>query len=241
MFPEWNIDNENWNDASDVTGIDVKYPSHIEISTFKTVKEMLGLDITAEIDAKTMKSAAKDKKHAPAQFDEANVDYAGRQLPRVFLDKGSKNKTTTNDEEALKYAYNWPFHLNTPPTKSYEYTTYVDAPPERDPLMCISYDMIKRFGVPLLGCEASPNSQYPFLWHALYPKNKAGRACYNPSGKYCVKLFLAAKWRKVKISDTLPISADGRPAIASSSELYELWPSLLAKAVYTVYTACGSV
>jgi len=65
----------------------------------------------------------------------------------------------------------------------------------------------------------------PFLWQAIYPKFKSQRPYYNPSGKYCVKLFLAGKWRKVTVSDVLPVEADGRPAIASSSEAYELWPS----------------
>ena len=54
-----------------------------------------------------------------------------------------------------------------------------------------------------------------------------------------MRLFLAGKWRKVTVSDVVPVGLDGKPLIASSVQQLELWPTILAKAVYTVYHACG--
>ena len=54
-----------------------------------------------------------------------------------------------------------------------------------------------------------------------------------------MRLFLAGKWRKVTVSDVVPVGLDGKPLLASSVQQLELWPTILAKAVYTVYHACG--
>ena len=78
-----------------------------------------------------------------------------------------------------------------------------------------------------------------YLWRAIYPKLPNGKPCYNPSGKYCVKLYLAGKWRKVYVDDSVPLRSDGLPALASSEDRLELWPLILSKALYTVYSACG--
>lgn len=78
-----------------------------------------------------------------------------------------------------------------------------------------------------------------FLWRAIYPKLPSGKPVYNPAGKYCVRLYLAGKWRKVYVDDAIPVTDDGKPALACSADPLELWPLLLAKAVYAVYSACG--
>ena len=57
--------------------------------------------------------------------------------------------------------------------------------------------------------------------------------------KYCVRLYLAGEWRRVFVDDSVPLTVDGNPALASSSDRLELWPLLLAKAIYSVYSACG--
>ena len=41
------------------------------------------------------------------------------------------------------------------------------------------------------------------------------------------------------MDDTVPVTVDGRSALAFSSDKLELWPFILAKAIYTVYSACG--
>jgi len=110
------------------------------------------------------------------------------------------------------------------------------ADPERDPLMCAAFRLVAQYAPGVLKTQ---KDSFPFLWQAIYPKGPADKPIFNSSGKYCVKLFVAGKWRKITISDKLPVSKDGKPAIACSSEQTELWPTILAKAVYTVYHTCG--
>ncbi len=54
-----------------------------------------------------------------------------------------------------------------------------------------------------------------------------------------MRLYLAGQWRRVYVDDSVPTTIDGTPALAGSSDRLELWPLLLAKAVYAVYSACG--
>lgn len=105
---------------------------------------------------------------------------------------------------------------------------------EIDPLMCATFELVKRFSATLMADKESP-----YLWRAIHPQLPDGRPYYNSSGRYCVKLFVAGAWRKVYVNDNVPLSESGEPAVASSSCPQELWPMLLAKAVYTVYTALG--
>ena len=76
-----------------------------------------------------------------------------------------------------------------------------DAPngPERDPCMCAAFRIVSRFAPSVLQSlepsaastpiDASSGMQY--LWRSIYPRLPSGRPCYNPAGKYCVRLFLA--------------------------------------------------
>lgn len=120
---------------------------------------------------------------------------------------------------------------------------------EIDPILCQSYRILTRFASNITGNHpnfpANNHSQVEFnkqfLWRAIYPQLPvSGKPVYNPSGKYCVRLFLAGQWRKVYVDgDTIPMREDGTPAIATSEDKYELWPFILAKAIYTVFSACG--
>ncbi|CAN0550565.1 unnamed protein product, partial [Ectocarpus sp. 8 AP-2014] len=35
--------------------------------------------------------------------------------------------------------------------------------------------------------------------------------CYNPCGRYLIKLFAAGRWRRVEVDDSIPLDATGRP------------------------------
>jgi hypothetical protein len=83
----------------------------------------------------------------------------------------------------------------------------------------------------------SVGESVPFLWENVYPKDSNGRPSYNPAGKYLVKLFISGKWRAITIDDRVPVDANGDPVIAASANPQELWPTLLAKAVYKVYSS----
>ena len=128
----------------------------------------------------------------------------------------------------------------------------------RDPVMCEVFKFVQTFGPAICkletnsdeinestkaveGEEATPPSiEAPsYLWNNIWPKSPEGRPVYNPSGKYCVKLFLGGAWCKVAMDGTLPVRADGEIGIATSQEILELWPSLLAKAIYIAYTKSG--
>jgi Calpain family cysteine protease len=113
---------------------------------------------------------------------------------------------------------------------------------EIDHNMCAVFRIVSEFAMRNSGVDKSEGDKdkgtCKVLWNSIYPQLPSGRPVYNASGKYAVKLFLAGKWRKVIVTDVIPMTADG-PAIASSQELLEMWPVILSKAVYSVYTACG--
>lgn len=115
---------------------------------------------------------------------------------------------------------------------------------EVDSCMCAAFRIIAEFArknsnyTAELNPSGSGASISRFLWNSIYPQLSTGRPVYNPTGKYSVRLFLGGKWRKVQVTDLVPIGHSGC-AIARSVEPFELWPLLLSKAVYSVYTACG--
>lgn len=126
---------------------------------------------------------------------------------------------------------------------------------EVDPLLCQTYRLLSVFGPGVhralqeywggagrdsaAGIAAAHVDN--FLWRAIYPQLPDGKPVYNPLGKYCVRLYLAGRWRKVYVDDSVPVRSDGRPALAGSEDKCELWPMVLSKAIYRVYSACGWV
>ena len=71
-----------------------------------------------------------------------------------------------------------------------------------------------------------------FLWELIYPKAADGvTPAYNPSGKYAVRLFEQGAWRMVVVDDRMPF-VHGTLLVPSSASRLELWPMILAKALY---------
>ncbi|KAG0239688.1 calpain 7 [Actinomortierella wolfii] len=64
----------------------------------------------------------------------------------------------------------------------------------------------------------------------IYPKNKFGEPCYNPNGKYLVKLTFNGIPRRVVVDDYLPVSRNGTLMCTFSTNKNELWPSIIEKA-----------
>jgi len=54
------------------------------------------------------------------------------------------------------------------------------------------------------------------------------------SGKYIVRLHYMGYWRRIVVDDTIPVDKDGRPLLPRTSNNFELWPMLLAKALFKV-------
>jgi hypothetical protein len=75
-----------------------------------------------------------------------------------------------------------------------------------------------------------------FLWEAIYPKGPDGKTPkYNPNGQYSIKLYVNGNWRRIDVDDRIPINMNtGEPILPCSSNVYELWPMLLSKALCIV-------
>lgn len=72
-------------------------------------------------------------------------------------------------------------------------------------------------------------------WQLIYPQNDQKLPIFNPGGKYVVKLYVKGKWRKIIVDDKFPFNREGKIQIAHSLYSDELWPSILAKAIYKVF------
>lgn len=118
-----------------------------------------------------------------------------------------------------------------------ERDVYAESPigPEIDHLVCDAFRLVSRFATQ----QQLQGSEQEFLWQSIYPKLPNGRPCYNPAGKYIVKLFLAGHWRRIVVNDVYPVDSNGTPVIVSSLNILELWPTILTKAIYTIYKACS--
>ncbi|KAF1798666.1 hypothetical protein V8B55DRAFT_1523513 [Mucor lusitanicus] len=64
----------------------------------------------------------------------------------------------------------------------------------------------------------------------IYPQNKQGQPCYNPNGKYVIKLVYNGIARKVVVDDLLPVSREGTLMCTFSTNKGELWASIIEKA-----------
>ncbi|KAG2237583.1 hypothetical protein INT48_004485 [Thamnidium elegans] len=64
----------------------------------------------------------------------------------------------------------------------------------------------------------------------IYPQNKHGQPCYNPNGKYVIKLVYNGIARKIVVDDLLPVSREGTLMCTFSTNKGELWASIIEKA-----------
>ena len=71
----------------------------------------------------------------------------------------------------------------------------------------------------------------------IYPQNENGTPIYNPSGKYCVKLYHMGEERKIEIDDKFPVNKSTfEPFFPHCESPYELWPLILTKALIKLYS-----
>ncbi|KAG5317869.1 ADGB protein, partial [Pseudoatta argentina] len=73
-------------------------------------------------------------------------------------------------------------------------------------------------------------------WMHVYSMNEVGiniqhRPIINPNGKYIVRLYCMGCWRRILVDDIIPVDKDGKPLLPRTSNNFELWPMLLAKAL----------
>ena len=73
------------------------------------------------------------------------------------------------------------------------------------------------------------------IWKRIYPQ-KDGIPIYNPHGKYWVKLHHMGEERLVEIDDKMPCDAKGHIMLPHSEHPFEIWPTLLTKAILKLYS-----
>lgn len=76
-----------------------------------------------------------------------------------------------------------------------------------------------------------------YLWELIYPKGSDGLPAVSPTGRYGVRLFDHSRWRLVEVDDRMPFDGQDRPLLPLSSDPLELWPLILARAVYKLSAA----
>jgi hypothetical protein len=239
VLPIWSTEGINWSEAIAPEEVfSIKYPEHITVSQGKALRAYLNLDVEeAAPDPKAKGKKPEPKKGAVADaLAEPAVDEAtGKTLPRMFLENVDVQNVPVVHSG---FTPAWPFYRKQ------------DSGEFVDPLVVAALEIIARVGPTLASLPQSasitgdgaraPKCGMQYLWRSIYPKLPGSeRPCYNPAGKYGVRLYLGGQWRLVSVTDEVPLDADGERAVACSSNPLELWPMIIAKAVYTAYTKCG--
>ena len=230
LFPEWDLDtlvDEDWHDSDDAF-IDEEFtfqmlPCWLSAKTTQLVRahELLVVEGQAEIvDKGDEKEAQESLGTQDKVLPEIVVLPSGEDWPprRSFpLDRGFAKVIKPHAEEGVDQ--------------------------ERLNENIAEEDVIGASILRLIAAYASSSEELednPFLWEAIYPQDELGRPCYNPGGKYAVKIYVCGVWRKVIVDDRIPVDINQRATIVSSQERREMWPMILLKAAYKSVYLMGS-
>lgn len=270
IFPDWSLAGQNWHDNQDAEEY-VKYPSGIKPLNFQNIRAVLNLEAAesktkSKVDGKKYKDSTseifteaatdEDGRKIPKIIfrDDENIDdyyaplqfhrkYSAEQVERALLQDNLRDRIAASEGSSIDENISRASLQQECDSLIAERDVTQELPmgPETDSCMCSVFRIVCEFAQRHQKNTSENNSvNKRLLWNSIYPQMSSGKPVYNPSGKYAVKLFLGGKWRKVVVTDTIPMGKDG-PAIASSLQPLELWPLLLSKAVYSVFTACGCV
>jgi hypothetical protein len=226
---------ENWGDeVPEESSPEIKYPSYLQFDKYVSAVTYFGLDAGEPVDPKAKgkkdakKPPAKGKEEVIAEVTETLFNENGIEMPVVYKAQADE----------------WSVY---PPLRMSDRSADSDKV-GADFLMHDVFAMIARF-VPNLSELVTQGStalltveqvHQNYLWRSIYPKLPgSNKPVYNAQGRHVVKLFVSGAWRKVLVTDSIPVQADGRPCLATTTEKLELWPLLLSKALYTAYTALG--
>eukprot|EP01033_Poteriospumella_lacustris_P007512 gene7512-5400_t len=224
---------ENWAEAIPLEGgPEIKYPSYLQFDKHIPAATYFGLDAGEPTDPKAKgkkeakKPPAKGKEEVLADVVETLVNENGVPMPVIY------------QAQADEWAAYPPLQLSAD-----------NALPGVDGVLGEVFAMIARFAPNLAelvsaeGSAAVPSCEQlhqNYLWRAVYPQLAATqKPVYNALGRHVVKLHVAGAWRKVVVSDSVPVRSDGRCCLATTAQRLELWPILLSKALYTAYAALG--
>jgi hypothetical protein len=73
------------------------------------------------------------------------------------------------------------------------------------------------------------------IWKRIFPQQDGMPVC-SSSGKYWVKIRFMGKERLVEIDDRVPCDNRKSPLFARTNNIMEIWPQLLMKALFKVYS-----
>lgn len=105
-------------------------------------------------------------------------------------------------------------------------------PLRRDPALASLVELVATYG---------PARSWPLPWEVSYPRDDdSQKPAVNAGGKYVVKLWFAGVFRRVVVDDYVPVDEAGDPVVLSSAEPRELWPTVLAKAIYKLWALVGA-
>ncbi len=85
----------------------------------------------------------------------------------------------------------------------------------------------------LVASHASRIAPSTYLWELIYPKEN-GMPVASASGKYAVRLYDHGAWRLVIVDDRVPCDAAGKPLLPRTANPAEIWPMILAKALFKI-------
>jgi hypothetical protein len=233
LFPEWSND-DIWSEPLPPEKVPiVNYPSSLGIKGHTTISTFYNLAPDINKDPKKKKQTPKSKVSLPVQV-ELLVNEDGNPIPVIYRD--DEANSTFNTYPQLR-----DFVQRKKPNDDDGVEDLVDA------TICDTFSVISEYAPRIMRAHPGDITRTTtvdeihanYLWRAIHPKLASGKPVYNPVGKYAVRMFLAGKWRKVYVNDTIPLDEFNQPALAGSTDRLELWPMILSKAIYTVYTACG--
>ena len=216
----WNIDTENWVSPPPD---EVKKSALLNINKSAHLSEYLGLTIVP-------KKNTKGKADSKLEFNTHRQDESGNSLPFIFLNE-------TSEEAGYKsfdlYKSYFKVKESTIIDQSSSNVAFdrLHSPVEQDSFICIAYKIVHMF--------QNSTGTASHLSQLIYPQNSTGQPCYNPHGVYCVKLYMAGGWRRFRVTHDIPVDELGGAILAMSTDKYELWPLLLAKALYQAFDVCG--
>lgn len=241
------METEQWNESLEIKS-EIVYPQTLNIYSFSTFNDFFGLSsVTDDQKAKKKdKPKAKGKGEESIGLVELETNDEGRKLPFITSLKTENeflNSTLYSQEFSTLKSAKPLGYFSSNQEKECEVNIDDDSE-EIDSVICNVFKFISRF-VPIF-TSSNPsisNSVTPhqnFLWRSIYPKLPNGKPCFNPSGKYLVRLFIQGKWRRVYVNDSIPLNSSNQICLSHfKDDPYELWPILISKAIYSAYSICG--
>jgi hypothetical protein len=210
IFESWNNE-EKWFEVDDIKDFCPQFPHSViqpgKNLTLKSSSDYLKLktDEHSIESKKGKKVSSKAAKNAPIEFTDASISEDGHLIPRVYIGHQSScgelltfrrqwslqqiavkaQVEAENEAKSLEKNEEKDLHMRSPVINIIE-----PEGAEYDPLMCASFRLVGQYAKSFSSSLGKTADAFPYLWQAIYPQLPNGTPCYNPAGKYAVKLFV---------------------------------------------------